>query len=247
VNLKVGQFQINAILDILRREILLEGNAIIDFLFPELCLVCAKRLNPDEHLLCENCWKNLPRVPFEYSITSEIKSRSNLNCYLSSAFSIFEFSNDLKQIIHLLKYEHMTKCAVYIVHHISPGFLQAISQRESDLIIPVPLHIKRKAKRGYNQSALIGKELSKLLHVPLGEKCLIRTINTKSQTKLDINDRIQNVADAFSVVDPEAIHDKKILLVDDVITTGSTVSMCAKEILSSGAKRVDAFSLAKVM
>ncbi|MBN1154881.1 ComF family protein [candidate division KSB1 bacterium] len=236
----------NAIFYDIQEKIHHISKALVDFVFPEFCIECKQRLSGKDSLLCTPCWENLPLFPQDHSITAEIAEKSEHNRYLAHAFAIYEFSETVQTMIHLLKYDHRPTVAVHVLRHM-PTILRTILQSVGfDLIIPVPLHKKRVKSRGYNQSAVIGTHLSKILLIPLCESCLLRTRNTTSQTTLDINQRIENVAGAFKVSRAQSIFNKKILIVDDVITTGSTINACAKELLSYGAKEVSAFSLVKV-
>jgi ComF family protein len=114
-----------------------------------------------------------------------------------------------------------------------------------DLLVPVPLHKKRKRKRGYNQSALLCNAISRTTDIPVNEISLQRVKNTISQTKFNLVQRRKNVADAFRVVNKKEIVNKTILLVDDVITSGSTINACAEQLKINGAKEIFAITVAK--
>jgi ComF family protein len=115
-----------------------------------------------------------------------------------------------------------------------------------DLIIPIPLHYTRLLKRRYNQSALLAKELSKLSGIKTDYGSVVRHKRTKPQVQFSGSARHRNVKDAFSVKRPINIKGKRIILIDDVMTTGSTLSECAKALLSSGALSVDFLTIARV-
>ncbi|MCI0530453.1 MAG: hypothetical protein L0Y74_00660 [candidate division Zixibacteria bacterium] len=119
--------------------------------------------------------------------------------------------------------------------------------REFDSVIPVPLHPARKRERGFNQSDVIGEELSCFFGANLLTRNLIRRRNTKDQTRLDAAQRKNNVSNAFKVIAKYEIQGKNILLVDDVITTGATLSECARVLKESGAGCVSACTLAKAV
>jgi ComF family protein len=116
-----------------------------------------------------------------------------------------------------------------------------------DLIIPIPLHRNKLRLRGYNQSELLAKTLSGITSKPVSTSNLIKTKNTPTQTSLLKNDRLKNLKDSFSVFYPSLIKSNSILLVDDVMTTGTTLNSCAAELLKSGAKEVFAFTLARTL
>jgi len=114
-----------------------------------------------------------------------------------------------------------------------------------DLIIPVPLHKKRRRRRGYNQSEIIAKHLSKVYCLPMSSQILIKTKNTVPQMKLSKKLRIKNLTDSFSSKNIHILKNKNIMLVDDVITTGTTLNTCAKKLIKAGAKKVFVFTLAR--
>jgi len=114
-----------------------------------------------------------------------------------------------------------------------------------DMIIPVPLHKKRYAERGFNQATLLARELKKVIQVPVKTKRLARAKNTPHQARLNREGRLKNVENAFRILSPEKIQGKQILLVDDVYTTGATMQTCAEVLLEAGAKDVYGWTLAR--
>lgn len=113
-----------------------------------------------------------------------------------------------------------------------------------DLIVPVPLHRSRKAERGYNQAELLAKYLSSKLGIPLNSRNLIRTKATKIQNKLSRHEREQNLKDAFIIRQSNVFKDKRILLVDDIFTTGATVNECSRILMECGVKEVYVITIA---
>jgi len=107
-----------------------------------------------------------------------------------------------------------------------------------DMIIPVPLHRSRQKQRGYNQAELIGECAAKFLKIPIVENILVKTSESKSQSVLSRNDRLSNVEGLFRVVNAEFIYKKNILIVDDIVTTGSTINQCSKALKQAGASSV---------
>ena len=114
-----------------------------------------------------------------------------------------------------------------------------------DVMIPVPLHPKRKRQRGFNQAQLIAKELSRLKRIEIVEECLVKTKNTPPQTQLDEDQREKNVSEAFGINKGDQIREKVVLLVDDVYTTGATLRECSAVLKEAGAKEVRAITLAQ--
>ena len=116
-----------------------------------------------------------------------------------------------------------------------------------DVIVPIPLHYTRLIKRRYNQSALLAGELGRLCGVPVDVRAVVRHCKTKPQVEFSGHERVKNVKNAFSVKYPAVLKGRRVLLLDDVMTTGSTLRECAKAILKAGAVSVDALTVARVI
>ena len=116
---------------------------------------------------------------------------------------------------------------------------------ENSVFIPIPLHKTKKRKRGFNQSELIAKELSKSLNIPLKTDILVKTKKTQTQTNLTKEQRAENVKNAFIIKNPQSIEGKTVFLVDDVFTTGSTMKECAKTLKKAGATYVWGIAVAR--
>jgi ComF family protein len=126
-------------------------------------------------------------------------------------------------------------------------FLDTWAVEEIDLVVPVPLHPRRKRERGYNQAALLGRELANLLGLSCHESALSRVRATLPQVGLTDTERSQNVRHAFRCIRPASIRGRRILLIDDVMTTGSTVASASSSLLEAGAKRVCVLTLARAV
>lgn len=220
---------------------------IIDLVYPPYCLFCQSDLNEGKDLYCDRCWDGLPSFPTDHDIMNEIKDKLRMPIYISDIKIIWEFKDNVQLIIHYFKYKNHRWLAKKIASYMANLIKLEHSLKNIDTIVPVPLHRKRKRKRGYNQSALISRAISQNINVPVDEVNLQRVKNTKSQTKLNFAQRLENVIDAFHVKDTKKIKGKTILLIDDVITTGSTINACAKQLILSNAKEVFALSVAKTM
>ena len=157
---------------------------------------------------------------------------------LWSVRSLGLFDDHYQKLIHAFKYQAKTSLGKRL------GRILAEKLREDgilpgfDCLIPVPLHPARKRERGFNQSELLADELSEVTHLPELKQLLKRIRNTKDQTKLTPEQRIENVKGAFALIDYDRIEGKKVILVDDVMTTGATLKECAKVLTKAGAKRV---------
>jgi len=154
------------------------------------------------------------------------------------------YQGTLSSIIHLLKYEQKPSLARRLGLMMSTLILNDPCFSSTDLIIPVPLHPIRERERGYNQSRLLARAMSESTGFPLASDVLMRRRNTRSQTDFPPEERPDNVADAFAVRRPEVVEGKRVLLVDDVTTTGSTFHFCGTALLAVGVQEVYAISCA---
>jgi len=221
-------------------------DSIMDFVYPPHCLVCGRYLSEKEKDLCEGCWNSLGMIPFPFcpnckSFFSDEKNRC-LFCSTDSNLlyvrSLGIFDDFYKVLIHKFKYKGKVSLGKKLSKKLGEEIKKDKRFSSFDFLIPVPLHPARKRERGYNQSEVMGEVISKELDISFLKNVLKRIKNTKDQTKLNDEQRRKNVKDAFKVSFPEMIKDKKIILVDDVITTGATLDECAKVLKDNGAKKI---------
>ena len=216
---------------------------LFDFFLPRFCPGCNKKLLPDEKPVCIDCLSSI-LIADEVRLQNEYDRKFSSEKIIEDFYAryVFETVKTLQHIIHALKYNRQFKLGVFLGEILSEG----IKSRgwEIDLIVPIPIHHLKKVERGYNQSDYIVKGLSKSLNIPYSTKSLKRTRHTESQTKLNINRRAENVANAFKVRNAKKIIGKNILLADDVITTGATIQECAKALVNAGANAVYTCSIA---
>lgn len=165
----------------------------------------------------------------------------------SGARSFGCYSTELSCMIQALKFDGRQDMAKLLAPLLASTFLEFWSPREIDLILPVPLHSKRRRERGYNQAALLGLALGRLIGLPCLDKILKRMRNTLPQVGLSDSERTHNVAHAFHCPKPDAIRGQRILLVDDVMTTGSTVASACEALLEVGALRVSVLTVARAV
>jgi len=169
----------------------------------------------------------------------------------SSARSIGVYEGALLDAIHRFKYNGKTSLAKPLVtimdRSITSNKIAGLSVHSCDLIVPVPLHKTRLKERGFNQSLLLARELARLYNLSMDYLNLKRIRATDHQVNLKGKDRLINVKGAFAVEDKVAFKDKKVLLIDDVYTTGATIVECSKVLKRAGAKNVDVLTLARVV
>lgn len=221
------------------------ANKIFDFFLPRICPSCNNKLNSSEEIVCDYCFSRLKLTP-ESLIKTEYENKFAIKNFIKDFHPIFVFEsgNEIQHLIHSLKYNKQFRIGIYLGEIIANQINQKFIDWNIELIIPIPLHQLKKAERGYNQSEFIAKGLSERTKIPYSRKVIHRKKFTETQTHLSALERQQNVKDAFKVVNKKLIEGKNILLVDDVITTGATISECAKVLLREGAKNIFATSVA---
>jgi ComF family protein len=218
----------------------------ISLLFPRLCYGCGNHLMRNETLICTECYILIPRTNYHLKPDNPVSQLFWGRCLIekAAAFSFYTKDSRIRKLIHQLKYKGIRELGselgrIYGNSLKSSGFLEEI-----DLIIPVPLHPSKKRQRGFNQSDLISRGISETTGIPMNSDLLVRKTVTKTQTRKSRYDRWTNVQDIFRVTDKDRLKDKHILLVDDVITTGSTIEACANEILKAENVKVSVVALA---
>lgn len=214
-----------------------------DFILPRFCIHCSKALSGDESYTCSFCHADISMPP-NGLIHSEFNRKFAHKKFITEFGSAYLFEKDgvLQSMIHSLKYNQNFQLGFYL------GKLAAIELRpllvrwNAELLMPVPLHRLKQAERGYNQSYYIAKGIASLHHLKVNMHLLKRIRFTQSQTSLNLDEREANIAGAFFCKNKKPIQGKKIILVDDVITTGSTINEAAGELIKSGADKVYAIS-----
>jgi len=231
-------------------------NTVLDLLFPEkhICFFCGKHdKSIDEEHICLECMSKLMFIENRCIICGkplEAESTTNrcADCirhphYFTSAISAVEYAGFIKKAIYNYKYgnkAYMYKAFGYLMVQA----MQNNNINEFDIIVPVPLHRDKWAKRGFNQSELLAKYISKKYRIPIDTKSLRRTRKTIDQNKLHKLQRLQNTKNAFEVRNRDIFREKIVLLVDDILTTGATADECSKVLIESGARMVIVISIA---
>ncbi|MBS1778853.1 MAG: ComF family protein [Bacteroidetes bacterium] len=203
-------------------------------LYPRLCEGCGKPLLAEEEILCLNCnIYNLPRTAYHHIPDNETAMRfaGRVPIVKATSFAYFTDGGLLQHLLHELKYNNRKDIGVFLGKLFAYDLAQINWQQGIDIIIPVPLHPQKEAARGYNQSALLADGMSFVWNIPVAGDLLYRTRNTDSQTQKTRAERIENMDGAFAVKNENALVNKHVLLVDDVLTTGATLESCAMAIL----------------
>jgi ComF family protein len=218
----------------------------ISLLFPRLCYACGNHLLRNEDLICTQCFISIPRTNYHLTPDNPVAQLFWGRCQIckAAAFSFYNKGSRIRKLIHNLKYKGIKEVGyelgrIYGLSLRNSGFLDDI-----DLIIPVPLHPSKQRKRGFNQSEYISKGLADASGLTLELKSLVRVVVSDTQTKRSRYERWMNVEGIFAVAETEKLKGKHILLVDDVITTGSTLEACTCELLKIEDIKVSVVALA---
>lgn len=210
-------------------------NALLDFAYPDTCLICNTPLIKGEKYICNNCLYQIPRPNIKSYSENIVAEKFYGKIKFEKAISGFIYQKDtiIQKLLEEFKYKNQKDLAYHIARNIAlrPQFKDFFLNL--DEIIPIPLHPKRYKQRGYNQSEYIAKGISSVYKIPINTTSIYRKINTKTQTKKNKEERANNVKNIFAIKDTSYFNKKSILLVDDVITTGATLSECAKTITNS--------------
>jgi ComF family protein len=234
--------------------------ALLDILFPPLCHGC-KAFIPDagELHLCAGCLADSPVVTSPHCILCGLpfltEGGIDHRCggclaeppSFTAARAAVVFAGPVRELIHRFKYgkkvQHSRPLALLAAETLG----EFVTASAADLIIPVPLHVKRLRQRGFNQAVLLGEILARKWQLPLSRKNLSRIRWTEPQINLSAEQRRRNVRGAFAVKDAADFRDRRIILVDDVYTTGSTVSECARTLKKGGAADVFVVTIARAL
>ncbi len=219
---------------------------LVDLFYPNLCLICGETLVKDEQQLCLKCFNHIPKTNFHLQKDNPVEKRfwGKVPIEAASSYFFFQKGSGFQKLIHELKYRGNQELGVILGRYAGIDLLRAENFQKIDAIIPVPLHKSKEAKRGYNQSYLICKGLSEVMEKPLISRNLVRTQERSTQTKKSVFERFENMRGIFSLKNPKELEGKHILLVDDVLTTGSTLEACIQAILTAKNVKVSVFTLA---
>ena len=235
-------------------------DAALALVYPQACAVCGASVESRfDGVVCANCWEE-----------TRIFTGDETLCWKCGALSPGSIADDKKEQVRCRRcddegFTAARACGIYAgalrasvlalkrEPHIAGRLLRLLADRceegplnRATLILPVPLHPERERTRGFNQAALIARELSRLMGLPVDEESLVRTAHTeRHRSGMDARARRESVANAFSVRHPRLIEGERVLLLDDVFTTGATVSACAAALTAEGAKDVFVLTIAR--
>jgi|RhiMethySRZTD1v2_1073278.scaffolds.fasta_scaffold384134_2 ComF family protein len=252
-------------------------DAALNLVYPQDCLICGVPVaRYQDRSVCGQCWQSLlqlrllpPWCPlcgvplgFQLSEQPDRERRAGfvaaepaslcLKCALqvppyAGARSFGYYTSELRQLIQSFKFKGRPDLACLLAPLLASVYLESWPEREADLIIPVPLHAKRKRERGFNQAALIGTRMARLIGLDYCEKALARVRSTPPQIGLTDAERLRNVRHAFKCTQPGLVRGRRLLLIDDVMTTGATVASATEALMQGGALRISVLTVARAV
>ncbi|MFV0606553.1 MAG: ComF family protein [Niabella sp.] len=210
-------------------------HALLQLFFPNVCCGCGIDALTAGSKLCVKCIYELPATGFEKYYNNLIEKILAGRVPVENATAQFYFVKEskLQHIMHQFKYRGDKELGKQLGVIMGTRLLESNRFNHIDMLIPVPLHISKKRKRGYNQAQVLCKGIADALLLPVAEDIVTRPAVTETQTRKNRTDRWQNMEGKFLLVDAEAIKGKHILLVDDVITTGATIEACANALIAA--------------
>lgn len=212
---------------------------LLNLVYPKVCMGCHSMLLSDEKVICTTCRHEIPLTQHHLNPENEVFKRFYGRVTLEHASALFYYHKKgiVQELIHNLKYRGHEEIGTMVGEWISEDLKNIALSQKFDAIIPVPLHKKRLKERGYNQVTTFGLGLSGQLNIPFNPTVLKRNVYSKTQVKKNLLGRTEITAELFDVVFTEENHNQHFLLIDDVITTGSTLEACSKALLKiPGAK-----------
>lgn len=210
---------------------------ILDIFYPQMCGICEKE---SRNSLCYECKKEIQK---EFKFTRIYSKNKNF----LEQYYLFQYKNLIRNLILEMKFQkksYIYKTIEYFLQN-NKKYLEKL--KKYDIIIVVPLSWKRRLRRGYNQSQLIAEIISNILQIKIENKILYKTKNIVPQSKLNKKERKENIKGAFKIKNIEEIMNKRILIIDDIYTTGSTLNECSKLLRKNGIKKenIGVLTLAK--
>ena len=233
-------------------------NVGLGFLYPETCQLCGEqRATAREGFVCRHCWTQVRFIrppfcercglPYPGDLTApfECTNCREMELHFTSARSAVVASGIVREVIHRFKYQRALWFEPFLADLLIREAKPALREQHWDFIVPVPLHPVKHREREFNQAERLVSHLSAATGIPLNRKLLRRVIPTATQTLLTREQRATNMRGAFAVTDHAGLDGERIVLVDDVFTTGATTSACAKVLQSAGTGDICVWTVAR--
>ena len=219
---------------------------VIELLYPSKCITCSQRLSAHEVYLCAKCWVDLPVSRFQAEPDNKVAQLFWGRVNIENAVSWFHYrkGSRYQNLIHYIKYKGLKELGQEAGKRFGRVLAESGMFSDIGILVPVPLHKMKEKKRGYNQSEWIASGVALALQIPVVSNNLFRQIFTPTQTRKNRFERWQNVDGIFGLKNHAEFEGRHILLIDDVVTTGSTLEACAWELLKIKDVKVSIATLA---
>jgi competence protein ComFC len=235
-------------------------DAALGIFYPELCQLCGTaRASAREGYVCSDCrcqvrwvkepWCQRCGKPFAGDLTTpfECANCRGLDLHFSQARSGVVFDGPVREALHRYKYNRQPWFEPFLADLLLETAGSAVNRADWDVIIPVPLHRLKQSEREFNQAEVLARHLGAHGGIPVNKRALKRVEYTRTQTQLSRNERLANVRKAFAMREGLRLNGERVMLFDDVMTTGATADACARVLLQNGASRVGVWTLARGM
>lgn len=206
--------------------------SFIHLLFPHVCTGCGNDILQKESMLCMRCINALPETSFEQHANNPVEKLFWGRLPLAAAAAQFYFNKEslMQHLMHQFKYKGNKELGLQLGRMMGEQLLRS-GRFTADALVPLPLFPAKEKKRGYNQAAILCEGMAEVMDIPVLHKAVIRPQHTETQTKKGRVERWKNIEGKFILADAAAIRNKRLLLVDDVVTTGATLESCGNELL----------------
>ena len=214
--------------------------------YPSICSNCSEQLLQNENVICTFCRHDLPLTNFTSYTKNKVSAIFFGRVTIEKAYSLLLFRKEgiTKNLIHDLKYRGNEGVGIFFGNWLGEILMKNKEFSTVDLIVPVPIHLKRKKIRGYNQVTKFGERLSTYLNIPFIEDVLVRQSSTKTQTLKARFERFNDLETKFLVTNTTQFKGKHLLIIDDVITTGATLEACAQALLKTPDIKISILTMA---
>jgi len=233
-------------------------NAGLGLLYPEVCQLCREaRATPAKGYVCGDCRAKVRFIqepfcqrcgrPYEGAITTQFECANcqEMEWHFQSARSAVVACDPVLEVIHRYKYQRALWFEPFLAELLIRAAVPVLDQQKPSMIVPVPLHPTKQREREFNQADRLARRLGLAMRIPVNKRLLRRVVPTRTQTQLSRQERLANVRNAFAMRGGRRLNGERIVLVDDVLTTGATTSACARVLRAAGAGEVCVWTVAR--
>jgi competence protein ComFC len=234
------------------------ADTLVGFIYPNVCQLCgAQRATSSDGFICARCWEQVRFIrppfcrrcglPFQGALTTEFECSNcrDLKLHFSSARSAVILNKTVLEVVRRYKYKRALWFEPFLADLLIREALPELRKEKWDFIVPVPLHPDKKRQREFNQAERLATFLSAAASIPMDTTLLKRVAWTETQTKLSREKRAENMRNAFTMRKKRKLRGERIVLFDDVFTTGATTNACAEVLLAAGAGEVGVWTIAR--